>query len=78
MNTDLIGATIEVVHANNKTLVGKKGKVLDETKNTITINTKEKILKTHITFKIHKDNKYEEKIINGKTITKRPYERIRG
>ena len=81
MNADLIGATIEVVHANNKTLIGKKGKVLDETKNTITINTKEKkekILKTHITFKIHKDKKFEEKIINGKTITKRPYERIRG
>ena len=42
MNADLIGATIEVVHANNKTLIGKKGKVVDETKNTITINTKEK------------------------------------
>lgn len=81
MNADLIGATIEVVHANNKTLVGKKGKVLDETKNTITISInkkRQKILKTHITFKIHKDKKFEEKIIEGKTITKRPYERIRG
>lgn len=81
MNADLISATIEVVHANNKTLVGKKGKVLDETKNTITISInkkRQKILKTHITFKIHKDKKFEEKIIEGKTITKRPYERIRG
>lgn len=81
MNEDLIGATIEVVHANNKTLAGKKGKVVDETKNTITISINKKkqtLLKTHITFKRHKDKKFEEKIIKGKTITKRSYERIRG
>jgi len=30
MNKELIGAIIEVVKASNKTLVGKKGKVIDE------------------------------------------------
>jgi ribonuclease P protein subunit POP4 len=39
--TTLIGEEIEVVDATNKTLVGIRGKVIDETKNTLEIMTEE-------------------------------------
>jgi ribonuclease P protein subunit POP4 len=68
--SELIGSNIEVVDSKNSTLVGIKGKVTDETKNTLTIGNK-KILKSHITFKIN------GKIIQGKEIKKRPEDRIR-
>ena len=38
-NDQMIGARIEVVDAVNKSLVGIKGDVVDETKNTIVIDT---------------------------------------
>ena len=72
MVKEFIGATIEIVDATNKSLVGKKGKVIDETKNTITLENKKIILKNSVALKIG------EKIISGNTITKRPYERIKG
>ena len=78
MNKELIGATIEIVESSNISLIGKKGKVIDETKNTITIQTKnkkEKILKNVITCKRKKDD--EESIIDCSTITKRTYDRIK-
>ena len=78
MNKELIGAAIEIVGSSNTSLVGKKGKIIDETKNTITIQTKnkkEKILKNVITCKIKKDD--EESIIDCSTITKRTYDRIK-
>ena len=34
---ELIGLHIEVVKAKNSSLIGLKGKIIDETKNTITI-----------------------------------------
>lgn len=72
MVKELIGATIEIIDATNKNLIGKKGKVIDETKNTITFEDKKIILKNSVT--IQKG----EKIFYGNTITKRPYERIKG
>ena len=78
MNTELIGAMMEIIKATNKTDKGQKGKIIDETKNTITIETKKenkKFIKKTITFKI--TNKNQEVIIDGKTITKRSHERIK-
>ncbi len=78
MNKELIGAAIEIVESSNTSLIGKKGKVIDETKNTITIQTKnkkEKILKNVITCKIKKED--EESIIDCSTIKKRTYDRIK-
>lgn len=78
MNTELIGAMVEIIKAANKTDKGQKGKVIDETKNTITIETKKtnkKFIKKTITFKI--TNKNQETIIDGKTIIKRSHERIK-
>jgi ribonuclease P protein subunit POP4 len=40
-----IGKLIEIIDSKNKTLIGIKGKVIDETKNTLTIQTKSRIIK---------------------------------
>ncbi|MBI5072527.1 ribonuclease P protein subunit [Candidatus Woesearchaeota archaeon] len=78
MNIELIGAMVEIISAANKTDKAQKGKVIDETKNTITIETKKgnkKFIKNTITLKV---KTREEMIIDGKTITKRSYDRIKG
>ena len=71
---ELIGSEIEIMHSKNKTLIGKTGKIIDETRNTITLETnskKIKVLKSHITFKI------KNKIIDGKKIVGKPEDRIK-
>ncbi|MBP2200918.1 ribonuclease P protein subunit POP4 [Methanococcus voltae] len=37
---ELIGLSVEVIQCNNKQLIGKKGVVVDETRNTLTIESK--------------------------------------
>ncbi len=75
---ELIGETIEVVSSKNKSNLGIKGKVIDETKETITVaqeNGKEAVLmKQIITFKLMKSGK----IIFGDLIAKRPEDRLKG
>ncbi|MBL7147386.1 MAG: ribonuclease P protein subunit [Nanoarchaeota archaeon] len=41
----MIGSPIEITESKNKSLIGLKGNVIDETKNTLTINTKKGIKK---------------------------------
>tara|TARA_Y100000034_G_C6851085_1_gene386139 strand:+ start:973 stop:1164 length:192 start_codon:yes stop_codon:yes gene_type:complete len=53
----MIGSNIEIIESKNKTLVGLKGKVIDQTKNTITLNTKEgtkRIILSHVKIKNEK------------------------
>lgn len=75
---EFIGLPIEIVDAKNKTLIGFKGKIIDETKNTFKIKIKNKektIIKDQITFiTIIKDKKIK---IKGKILSKRPEERIK-
>lgn len=74
MRSEFIGSEIEVIDSKNKSLIGLKGKVINETKNTLTIKTKDsrkKIIKEQITIKIN------EKVINGEKISIRPEERIK-
>lgn len=71
---ELIGSQIEIVESKNKTLVGKKGKITDETKNTVTIQTgrkKIKVIKSHVTFMI------KNKKIQGKSLVSRPEDRLK-
>ncbi len=70
---ELIGLVIEVVGSKNKTLVGLKGKIIDETKNTIILQNGKikKLMKSHIQIKIN------NKIIEGKSLQKRPEDRIK-
>jgi ribonuclease P protein subunit POP4 len=73
---ELIGCAIEVVKAENNSLVGLKGKVVDETKDTLLIadgKKKKRLLKKQITFIAEIKNKRIE--IDGKKINKRPEKR---
>jgi len=73
---DIIGRKIRVTGSENKALAGLKGRVIDETKNTIKIldekNREKTLIKSQITFSI------DDKMIEGKKIAKRIEERIRG
>jgi len=68
---ELIGVIAEIIGSKNKTLIGVKGKIVEETKNTITFDNGKKILKSHVTLKIG------EEIVEGKTIQKKPEDRIK-
>ena len=74
---ELVGKEIEVVSSKNKQNLGLKGKVIDETKHTLKIShqgVNKTLLKGNVTFKIKSLNL----TIEGKTIIKRPEERIKG
>jgi ribonuclease P protein subunit POP4 len=73
---ELIGKTIEVIDSTNIGDVKVKGKIIDETKYTIIVkqdNKTKTLMKRNITFTI--DGK---RVIQGRTIMKRPEERIKG
>lgn len=70
----LIGEEAEIIGAENKTLIGIQGMIIDETKNTLEISTKKgnkKIIKEQITIRI------KEKTIEGKNIQGRTETRIK-
>lgn len=74
---ELVGEMIEVIDAKNKNNQGMKGKIVDETKMTITIQQNGKIkilLKSGIVFRLSRNSL----IIKGTEIMKRPEERIKG
>ena len=71
---ELIGLEIVVIDADNKSLIGVKGKITDETKNTIKVNNKT-LLKKQIIFMCTK-NKHKV-AIEGKYIVGKPEERIK-
>ncbi len=71
---NFIGKNAKITGSNNKEIIGKKGTVIDETKNTITINIqgKEKrFIKKDITINI------ENTEIKGTRLNKSPAERIK-
>lgn len=71
---ELIGQKIKILESKNKTLKNLAGKIINETKYTITIQTKSKqkmILKNQIKFQI------KSKIIEGNSIISRPEDRIK-
>ena len=75
VSTNLIGKDIEITKSKNKSLVGVKGKVIDETKNMIILDNQKKLIKSQSTFKIKiKNNTYE---IDGKVLQTRPEDRIK-
>ena len=73
---ELIGRNIEITSSKNKSTAGLEGKIIDETKNTITIKTKKgkkTLIKSQITFKM----KGNDSTIIGEEITSPPEERIK-
>lgn len=75
---ELIGLDIEVIDAKNKSLIGIKGKIIDETRNTIKViheNQEKILLKEQLTFITKIDDKKIK--INGKILVGKPEERIK-
>lgn len=71
---ELIGQKIKILESKNKTLQNLTGIIIDETKHTITIQTKTKqkmILKNQIKFQV------KNKTIDGTSIISRPEDRIK-
>jgi len=74
LKEEFIGEKVQITKSTNKTLVGLKGTIIDETKNTFKIKTNKKTvvaLKNTSTFII----KNQE--IQGEKITKKPQDRIK-
>ncbi len=76
---ELIGLFVEIVEAKNKTQLGMKGLVVNETKNTLWIETEKGVKKV-----LKKDCKFmftlpsgKKVVVEGKLLAKRPEERIK-
>lgn len=75
---EFIGLDVVVVDANNKDLIGIKGEIVDETKNTFVIATaqgEKSILKKGASFQVHVQN--QDLIIKGDILVGRPEDRIK-
>lgn len=76
---ELIGLEAMVVKSNNEQITGISGKIVDETKSMLflnTINGIKKIPKENSEWKFSFDK--NESIVNGNLLTKRPQERLGG
>ncbi len=74
---ELLGLDAEVINSNDKSQVGVRGKVIDETKNTLLIETDSglrTVIKKISTFRFKKGSK--SFVVNGEEINFRGYERI--
>lgn len=75
---ELIGLKMKVIDAENKGLIGMEGKIVDETRNMLTIDQNgslKKLVKSQIVMQLnHKGKKYQ---IDGKLLVNRPEDRIK-
>ncbi len=65
----LIGSKMEVIDAKNKNLLGIAGRIVDETKNTLTVETEDgtkKLIKSEVIFKLG------AKVLRGEHLRRRP------
>ena len=75
---ELIGLKTKVVDSKNKANIGIKGKIIDETKNTIIIESKgekKRLFKNNIIIDVQVNKKIVR--INGKLLSGRPKERVK-
>jgi len=75
---NLIGRKVEIVDSSNETLKGIKGKVVDETKNLLMIDTGKKVkkvLKKEVRFRVTTNEGLV--IIDGQVVVGRPEERLK-
>ena len=76
---ELIGMHTEIANSPNQQIIGLNGRIINETKSMITINTTKgvkTIPKSNNDWKFTVDSK--EVIVNGSKIAKRPFDRIGG
>jgi len=78
LKAELIGKHVKVVDAENKGLIGIEGTIVDETRNTLKVETnngEKTLVKDQVTITMeHKGNTFE---VNGKLLVNRPEERIK-
>ena len=75
---ELIGLETEIVESKNKSSVGIKGKIVDETKNTLTIKTKiseKKAIKKDCKFNIRVGS--QNIVVDGKLLVGSPEKRTK-
>ncbi|ADG13297.1 Ribonuclease P, Rpp29 [Methanocaldococcus infernus ME] len=75
---ELIGLKVEIVSSPNKSLVGIKGRVVDETRNMLFIETEKKVVKIPkalAVFLFHLDNCKVK--VDGRLLIGRPEERLK-
>jgi len=72
---EFIGTEIEVMDSKNKSLIGIKGKVIDETKNMFMLENGKKLVKSQCIFKMKMKNEIVS--INGEVLANRPEDRIK-
>tara|TARA_Y100000310_G_scaffold138289_2_gene137222 strand:+ start:29871 stop:30128 length:258 start_codon:yes stop_codon:yes gene_type:complete len=78
LRCELIGLIIEVVDSKNKSLLGLKGQVVDETKHTLVIEVdgkNKRLLKSQITIKCKMKQKLVR--IKGSLLAGRPEDRLK-
>ncbi|MFP4423717.1 MAG: ribonuclease P protein component 1 [Candidatus Woesearchaeota archaeon] len=74
MFTDLIGKHLKIKKSQNTSLVGLEGRIIDETKHTLLVETdtgRRRLIKHQSTFIINKTT------IDGSKLTGRPEERLK-
>lgn len=78
LKEEIIGKKVKVTHAKNNSLNGIEGIIVDETRNTITVDTPnggKKLLKSQVVLKmVSKGNVYE---LDGRLLLNRPEDRIK-
>ena len=75
---ELIGINVEITDSKNKANIGVKGRIVDETKNTLVIEekgAKKRVFKNNIVLKLKFDKKTVE--VKGELFSGRPKERIK-
>jgi ribonuclease P protein subunit POP4 len=78
VNHELIGLQTQIVDSSNKTIIGLSGKIIDETKSMLIIETKtgtKMIPKQYASWKFTLND--QECIVDGNIISKRPEDRIK-
>ena len=72
---EFIGSTVEIADSKNKTLIGLKGKIENETKNMFTLDNGKKLIKSESVFNIKIGGKVFK--IDGKLLVGRPEDRAK-
>jgi len=71
---ELIGLAVRVAKSSSTERVGIKGRVVDETKNTLVLDNGKVLPKTECVFEFDIN---ENVLLDGKTIMKRPEDRVK-
>ena len=72
---EFIGITTEIIKSKNRSQIGLKGRIIDETQNLFIIEPNKRILKKDATFRMDLgSNKID---IDGKHLVGRAYDRIK-